>query len=215
MDALSPVVPAASAPRSDIRALDNHVARLRASDVLIADALAAAQYDSATRHDASHATLHLQPGQLVLLAAAASRQLPTRAIPGTATKLEPRWLGPFPVERVIGPRTYRLALPPTLSIHPVVDVSKLTPFRPSDPALFPARILRPPPAPVTVDGHLEWRVDRVLAKRGAGPSTRYLVQWKGYHHSDATWEPPSHLANARAVLRRFDPAVPARGLLTP
>ena len=39
-------------------------------------------------------------------------------------KLRRRWIEPFSVAKVISPVAYRLNLPPTWRIHPVVHVSK-------------------------------------------------------------------------------------------
>ena len=49
-----------------------------------------------------------------------------------------------------------------------------------------------------IDGSLEWEVERILRHRrvGRGKQLQYLVHWKGYDLSDASWEPASGLSNA-------------------
>jgi hypothetical protein len=45
------------------------------------------------------------------------------------------------------------------------------------------------PVPVADSEVPEYEVDRILAKRLARNNVEYLVQWKGYPTTDATWEP--------------------------
>ena len=48
---------------------------------------------------------------------------------GKHTKIIPRYIGPFPVNKKINPVAFQLTLPPELSrIHDVFHVSQLKPF---------------------------------------------------------------------------------------
>ena len=184
------------------------VDHLKAIHAHARDAIAASQRASAALYDSRHNHRVFKVGDLVLLSRASARHIPARALPGTAAKLELRWLGPFSVAEVRGPRTYRLSLPPTLAgINPVIDIEKLAPFTPSNPALFPNRLTTPPP-PVVIQGEEEWEVEAILAKRlFRGRRLQFLVKWKGYPASDSSWEPLDSLLHARDLVRRFDPSV--------
>ena len=57
-----------------------------------------------------------------------------------------------------------------------------------------------PPPLVLVDGDLEYEVEAILWHRSTGAQRRYLVVWKGYPLTEATWEPESHLVNAPEIL---------------
>jgi hypothetical protein len=46
-------------------------------------------------------------------------------------------------------------------------------------------------------------VERVLAQKGRGASARYLVLWKGYPYTEATWEPTAGLKGAADALGEF------------
>jgi Chromo (CHRromatin Organisation MOdifier) domain len=63
----------------------------------------------------------------------------------------------------------------------------------------------PPPEPVIVDGFEEYEVEQVLSQRRSRNKTQYLVKWKNYPVSDASWEPQSNLEGNEA-LQRFQKA---------
>ena len=54
-----------------------------------------------------------------------------------------------------------------------------------------------------MDGELEYEVEAILHHRGKGAQRRYLILWKGYPLSEATWEPASHLLNAPDILADY------------
>ncbi|GAX76408.1 hypothetical protein CEUSTIGMA_g3853.t1 [Chlamydomonas eustigma] len=57
-----------------------------------------------------------------------------------SSKLRPRFLGPFTINKVISPVAYRLTLPAALShIHPVFHVSRLLPWNDNPTSEFPQR----------------------------------------------------------------------------
>jgi Chromo (CHRromatin Organisation MOdifier) domain len=49
--------------------------------------------------------------------------------------------------------------------------------------------LQSPPEPVIIDGFEEYVVEKVLDERKHRNKLRYLVEWKQYPLSDASWEP--------------------------
>ncbi len=117
-------------------------------------------------------------------------------------KLQHRFIGPYTVISKVSPVAYKLALPPDLRIHPVFHVSLLRPYM--DPASVPYRPppVTPPPA-VSIDGHQEYEVDRILDVRTRYRRREFLVHWVGYPAHDATWEPESNLPNAADAVRDF------------
>jgi hypothetical protein len=49
----------------------------------------------------------------------------------------------------------------------------------------------------------EYEVEQILDSRVRRRQLQYLVMWKGYPISEATWEPVSHLQNAPDAIHNF------------
>jgi hypothetical protein len=60
------------------------------------------------------------------------------------------------------------------------------------------------PAPELIKGEEEYEVEDILDHRGGKRRRQYLVKWKGYPLSDATWEPKSSLCHAPDVILRYE-----------
>ena len=114
-------------------------------------------------------------------------------------KLRRRWVGPFTVKKVVSPVAYRLNLPQGWKIHPTFHVSNLKRYLRSEEFV---REVQPPP-PELVEGVLEYEAESILRHKGKGAQRRYLVLWKGYPVTEATWEPPMHLDHAPEVLEEY------------
>jgi len=122
-------------------------------------------------------------------------------------KLAHLFCGPFPIKRVVNPNAYELELPAHMHIHSTVNISHLRPYR-DGRAAFPDRpastgLARPPPEAVDPTGAETYVVERILSQRGAGAKAKYLVLWKGYAYTDATWEPLGSLSRAQQALEEF------------
>ena len=107
-------------------------------------------------------------------------------------KLTSRFIGPYPIKRIINSNAYELDLPSNLRIHPIINVSQLKPYR-EGTVEFPFRPLpndRPEPEAYDSFGQPEFIVERVVDKRIVrGGSVEYLVLWQGYPEEEASWEP--------------------------
>ena len=115
-------------------------------------------------------------------------------------KLSERWLGPYTIISLAGPNAVELKLPKSMQIHPVVNVSRVKPYR--------DRLEGQPthqlgPINVTEDRDNEWEVDRIIDSRYKNKKLEFLVHWKGYDDMDHTWEPRSNLRNAKEALTDF------------
>ena len=53
---------------------------------------------------------------------------------------------------------------------------------------------------MVVDGEEEYEVEAILRHKGKGARRLYLLMWKGYPITEASWEPESHPQNAPLIL---------------
>lgn len=112
-----------------------------------------------------------------------------------------RYVGPFRIIERIGKAAYKLDLPPSMQVHPVFHVSLLTADKPRPQEMQGDNDWQP--MDEVEHGLPTYEVEHILDQRGEGPTLQYLVKWKGFPASDATWEPASHLDNCPALLRAF------------
>lgn len=110
-------------------------------------------------------------------------------------KLQNRFLGPFTIIDKINEVAFRLKLPTGVRLHDVFHVSLLRPYLNPTEA-FPDRTCPPPPR-ILADGDFAYEIqdilDKRVRKRNGKTANQYLVLWKGYPRSDATWEFESSL----------------------
>jgi hypothetical protein len=110
----------------------------------------------------------------------------------------PKYLGPFPVRRMVGAAAAELELPPSYRIHPTFHVSLLRPFT------GPASADPPPdPGPVAFDqGVPLYTVERILTHRdrsiGRSKVREYLVKWEGFSDESNSWEPDKNFTDSLA-----------------
>jgi len=89
-------------------------------------------------------------------------------------KLSHQRLGPFVVERQIGPMAYCLRLPHGMKqLHPVFNVVKLTPVPDN---LITGCTTEDHPLPIVIDGEVEWEVEEILDSRWHWRRFQYLIK---------------------------------------
>jgi transposase InsO family protein len=125
-------------------------------------------------------------------------------------KLTERWLGPYAIVKLVGPNAVELKLPRGMRIHPVVNISRVKPYRerlPGQPIVKPGGVL------VTEDGQQEYVVEKIIDSRLKQGKIEFLVHWEGYEDVDRTWEPEGNLSNAPEKVKEFyahTPSAPRR-----
>jgi hypothetical protein len=136
--------------------------------------------------DKSRAPHEFAVGDLVLLS---SRNLKFKS---GVRKLHPKFLGPFPIIKMVGKNAAKLELPATYSrIHPVFHVSLFKTFKEGPDAL------KSPPNPEVVDGVPFFKVEKILSTRdrrsGRKKIQEFLIKWEGYDDTHNSWEPKENL----------------------
>jgi hypothetical protein len=112
-------------------------------------------------------------------------------------KLFPKYIGPFLVTSKINNVAYQLELPPRYRIHNVFHVSLLRPYQ--DDGRH-----HPPPAPLEIDGELEYEVEIILLHRKTrSGKLEYYVKWLGYGPEHCSWEPEANLTNCAKKIATY------------
>jgi len=120
---------------------------------------------------------------------------------GKLAKLQPRRHGPHPIIKVISDVNYEVDLPSTIGANRVFHVSMLTPFKAGER-------YQPPPPPLWSDQQGDiWEVEACLGRRtrmyNNTPVVQYLIHWKGFPHSENTWEPQQSVKKV-GVVKQYD-----------
>ena len=200
--ALAPLTKAADNP-----AAAEATARWRAALQQASDNTARQQRRQKTYADRSRREVRFAVGDRVLLSTEHLKLIGERK---RARKLTERYVGPYRVKRVVNANAYELELPASMKIHPVINISHLKEYRDGAQAFpdRPIRITRPEPEALDDNGAPEWVVDRLLehrpVQRGRRQVDQYLVEWKGYPISEATWEPIENLTGAMELVKEFN-----------
>ncbi|CAJ0965877.1 unnamed protein product [Ranitomeya imitator] len=121
----------------------------------------------------------------------------------SSPKFKPRFIGPYKISEIINPVSLRLALPASFAIHNVFHRSLLRRY------VVPVVPSVDPPAPVLVEGELEYEVEKILDSRFSRWRLQYLVKWKGYGQEDNSWVVASDV-HAADFVRAFHLAHPDR-----
>ena len=100
-------------------------------------------------------------------------------------KLDHTKLGPYKIIKKLGPVTFKLEMPQGMRIHPVFHISLL------EPAPLTAK-----PGPIEIDEETQqpyYEAEEIIGFKLINDKPHYLIHWKGYQHSEDTWEPEGNL----------------------
>ena len=126
-------------------------------------------------------------------------------------KLVPKRYGPFEVEAVLSPITFRLRLPKSWKNHPVFHASELSSYRETE-IHGPNH---PEPPPDVINGQEEYEIEAILAHKGnVKGKRRFLVSWIGYPSSDNSWLPEKEFQNAQDILQTYKDRLRLSRILT-
>uniref|UniRef100_A0A0W0F8T0 Reverse transcriptase-rnase h-integrase n=1 Tax=Moniliophthora roreri TaxID=221103 RepID=A0A0W0F8T0_MONRR len=110
-------------------------------------------------------------------------------------KLLPKREGPFVIDKVMGPVTYRLKLPSQWKIHPIFHAGLLRPYKETE--AHGRNFLEPPPD--IVEGHEEFEIEAIIGHKPLRKPRHYLVSWKGFDSSHNEWKTKEELEHAMDI----------------
>lgn len=120
-------------------------------------------------------------------------------VKGKSRKLVQRFIGPFEITEVRGPKSYRIRLPDTYPMHNVVSLEHMRKYNGSQDSSRP--ILANPRD--SLRSSLEWEVDKIVGEKRSKGKLLYQVRWKGYGAEDDTWQTARDLRNAPEIIREW------------
>ena len=109
----------------------------------------------------------------------------------TGDKLDTPYIGAFKMVNVKN-TTVELSLPDT-RIFPKFHASLIKKAPPDTPLV----------TTWNYSTKKEYEMERILQEKQGEQKTEFLVKWKNYDLSEATWEPKTHLKNAQTTFRQF------------
>ena len=114
-------------------------------------------------------------------------------------KITPKREGPFEIEEVLGPVTYRLKLPESWKIHNVFHAVLLRPYIENEThgGNFPR------PIPELIEGEEVYEVGSIMKHRRRGQGYQYYIKWKGYPITEATWENETEFSDDGDMLEQY------------
>ena len=193
---------AAAAPDCNNPAADERIRRLHADLERARTHIEAAQQRQKHYADQHRRAVQFAVGDQVLLL---TEHLRLVGDDKRSPKLASPFIGPFKITRKVNDNAYELDLPPSLQIHPVINITRLKPYRDGS-QLFPSRPppdSRPPPE-IADDGEEAFEVEEIMGRRYSGTRREYLVKWRGYPQWEWTWEPQRNLRNAADAVAAFE-----------
>jgi hypothetical protein len=123
-------------------------------------------------------------------------------------KLGQQRVGPFEVLAIVGSNAYKLKLPETWRIWPVISGVYLD-RAPSDGDPYERQAVQAPEVGVT-EGELAeediWEVAAIVKKRTTRRKQQYLVRWKNFGPEDDTWMELEQLADCADLVRKYERA---------
>ena len=81
-----------------------------------------------------------------------------------------RFVGPYKIKGIISSNAIELELPKTIKIHPIVNVSRVQPYKPQVEGQK-----KTSPKPVIIKGEEKFEVEKILNKRVVQGKEKFLV----------------------------------------
>jgi hypothetical protein len=114
-------------------------------------------------------------------------------------KLAERRIGPYPVIKMVGLNAVELRLPPSIKIHPVVNISRVHPYH---APMLEGQGSTPQP-PIIIGEEEEFEVECILNSRIHRNRLQFLIKWQGYTGEHNTWEDENDCRHVKVKISEF------------
>jgi len=126
---------------------------------------------------------------------------------GRGKKLLMKYDGPFEVIQKLCPVSYRLRMPGSYGIHPILNIAHLEKYQ-SSPAEFGERPIKNLNRE-DFNKLLEYKVERIITERkkkgrNGRQIIQYLTRFKGYLADSDEWLTQTQLRNAPEILEQWN-----------
>lgn len=167
------------------------------------NALHVAQTHQRTAYNRGRLDEEFEPGDLVLINPHSMAL--AKDLKGKGRKLLPRYEGPFEVLQKLSPITYRIRIPSSYKIHPVISIAHLQRYHES-PEEFGTRDRRPFNR-ANFETLPEFEVQEILDERwrtvGRKRHKEFLVRFEGFDAEADEWLTETQLTNAPDILHQW------------
>jgi hypothetical protein len=169
------------------------------------DSLIRAQLSQEKAYNEGRLTYEFEVGDLVVLNRDSLKL--RRDDEGRGRKLMPKYKGPFEISEKISAVTYRLRMPASYGLHPVISIAHLERYESSPPEWKDRPSIQSKRE--GFDTLMEFEVEDVIGEkwrklRNGRRERIYKVRYKGYGPEHDTWEPRRNLKNTPEVLKKWE-----------
>ena len=170
---------------------------------LAKDALRVAQSHQQKFYNENKTEVMFEPGDLVLINPHSLRLLKRQK--GRGDKLNMRYEGPFEVLERVSPVAYRIRLPGSYRIHPVINIAHLESYKASPPEFGNRPIKHIPRQDFEQmpEYEIERIVDERFIKKGNKRIKQYKIRWLGYESDEDRWKTEKELKNAPEIIKEW------------
>lgn len=126
---------------------------------------------------------------------------------GNGKKFLIKYDGPFQILEKLSPVAYRIRLPASYGMHPVLNIAHLERYNKSPPEFGERPTIKTRHA--DFDEQKEWEVEKIVDEeyrksRNGRMVQYYKLRYVGFSPDDDTWEPRKNIRNAPEILRKWE-----------
>ncbi|CCO34283.1 hypothetical protein BN14_08378 [Rhizoctonia solani AG-1 IB] len=170
---------------------------------LAKDALRVAQSHKAKYYNQDKTLVLFEPGDKVLINPHSLNLLKHHQVKGN--KFTMQYEGPFEVMEQISPVAYRIRLPASYKMHPIINIAHLESYKESPPEFGsgPTQHIPRQDFQEMPEYEVEKIVEEKTIKKGNKRIRKYKICWLGYGPEHDWWRTEKELRNAPDIIKAW------------